>query len=227
MKTLLIGLMTVLGAAFSIAGSEATTLADNLKVEAGASISNFTTDRGLAPREDSLGASILLGAPVGGGTFAFDFGLSDTDDGGELDFSASYAKGISLLGQNFDLTAGISSVESVFGDREEVFVGLGYTWVADLTATVWHEDNNEWYGVELGASYDIETPVAGLIATPFATVNIADEYSAVEVGVKATYKVSDQLSVGAKASYNNNDFDGSSFDVDNEWIIGAGASFKF
>ena len=175
MKTLLIGLMTVLGAAFSIAGSEATTLADNLKVEAGASISNFTTDRGLATREDSLGASILLGAPVGGGTFAFDFGLSDTDDGGELDFSASYAKGISLLGQNFDLTAGISSVESVFGDREEVFVGLGYTWVADLTATVWHEDNNEWYGVELGASYDIETPVAGLVATPFATVNIADD----------------------------------------------------
>ena len=34
-------------------------------------------------------------------------------------------------------------------------------------------------------------------------------------------------SVGAKVSYNTNDFDGSSFDVDNEWIIGAGASFKF
>lgn len=227
MKTLLIGLMTVLGAAFSIAGSEATTLADNLKVETGVSVSNFTTDRGLATREDSLGASILLGAPVGGGTFAFDFGLHDTDDGGELDFTASYGKGISLLGQNFDLTAGVSSVESVFGDREEIFVGLGYTWVADFTATVWHEDNNEWYGVELGASYDIETPVVGLVASPFATVNIADEYSAVEVGVKATYKVSDELSVGAKVSYNTNDFDGSSFDVDNEWIIGAGASFKF
>ena len=78
MKTLLLGLMTVLGAAFSIAGSEATTLSSNIKGEAGASISNFTTDRGLATREDSIGASILLGAPVGGGTVAFDFALSDT-----------------------------------------------------------------------------------------------------------------------------------------------------
>ena len=52
-------------------------------------------------------------------------------------------------------------------------------------------------------------------------------HSAVEVGVKAGYAVSDQLSISAKASFNNNDFEGSSLEVDKEWIFGAGATFKF
>ena len=139
-------------------------------------------------------------------------------------------------GANPSIIKGIEAESIAFSSDEKtaVFAGVDHNiYTVDLKDDLQIKrklttiNNNEWYGVELGASYDIETPVAGLIATPFATVNIADEYSAVEVGVKATYKVSDQLSVGAKASYNTNDFDGTSFDVDNEWIIGAGASFKF
>ena len=87
MKTLFFSLMTMLGVAFSTAGSEATTLADNLTVEAGGSISNFTTHRGLATREDSIGGFATLGAPLGGGLLAYDWSLNDTDDGGELDFA--------------------------------------------------------------------------------------------------------------------------------------------
>ena len=41
MKKLFFSLMTMLGVALSNAGSEATTLADTLSVEAGASISNL------------------------------------------------------------------------------------------------------------------------------------------------------------------------------------------
>ena len=88
--------------------------------------------------------------------------MSDTDNGGELDFSLSYSRGASLLGHDFGLIAGIGSVESSLGDREEIFAGLSYTWIADLTATVWHETENDWLGVELGASYDITTPVTQL-----------------------------------------------------------------
>ena len=227
MKTLFFSLMTMLGVAFSTAGSEATTLADDLTVKAGGSISNFTTHRGLATREDSIGGFATLGAPLGGGLLAYDWSLNDTDDGGELDFALSYSRGASLLGHDFGFTAGFGSVESTFGDREEIFAGLSYTWLADLTATVWHETENDWVGVELGASYDIATPVENLTVSPFASVNLADEYTAVELGVKAGYAVTDQLSISAKASFNNNDFEGSSFEVDNEWIFGAGATFKF
>jgi hypothetical protein len=227
MKKLFFSLMTMLGVAFSNAGSEATTLADTLSVEAGASISNFTTHRGLATREDSLGGSATLGAPLGGGLLAYDWSLNDTDDGGELDFGLSYSRGASLLGQDFGFSAGFGSVESSLGDREEIFAGLSYSWLADLTATVWHETENDWVGVELGASYDIATPVENLTVSPFALVNLADEYTAVELGVKAGYAVTDQLSISAKASFNNNDFEGSSFEVDDEWIFGAGATFKF
>ena len=213
--------------AVMIGAVKATTLADTLGVEAGASISNFTTHRGLATRDDSIGGVASLSAPLGGGVLAYDWALSDTDNGGELDFSLSYSRGASLLGHDFGLIAGIGSVESTLGDREEIFAGLSYTWLADLTATVWHETERDWLGVELGASYDITTPVENLTLSPFALVNLTDEYTAVELGVKAGYAVTDQLSISAKASFNNNDFEGTSFEVDEEWIVGAGVSYKF
>jgi hypothetical protein len=144
-----------------------------------------------------------------------------------LGFSLSYSRGASLLGQDFGLIAGIGSVESILGDRDEIFAGLSYGWLVDLTATVWHETENDWTGVELGASYDISTAVENLTLSPFALVNLADEYTAVELGVKAGYAITDQLSVSAKASFNNNDFEGSSFEVDEEWVVGAGVSYKF
>ena len=220
-------LTTLLMGAVMIGAVKATTLADTLGVEAGASISNFSTHRGLAVRDDSIGGVASLSAPLGGGTLAYDWALSDTDNGGELDFSLSYSRGASLLGQDFGLIAGIGSVESILGDRDEIFAGLSYGWLVDLTATVWHETENDWTGVELGASYDISTAVENLTLSPFALVNLADEYTAVELGVKAGYAITDQLSVSAKVSFNNNDFEGSSFEVDEEWVVGAGVSYKF
>ena len=227
MKTLFFSLMTMLGVALSSADSKAATLAD-ISVEAGASISNTTTHRGLLTRDDSFGGAASLSVPLGGGAMSYNWALSDTDvAGGELDYSLSYSHGASLLGQNFGLTAGISSVESSFGDRDEIFAGLSYTWGADFTATGGHETENDWTGVELGASYNVATPIENLSLSPFALVNLADEYTSVELGVKAGYNISDQLSLSAKVSYNDNDFDGSSFKVDEEWIVGAGVSYKF
>ena len=220
-------LTTLLMGAAMISAVIATTLADTLGVEAGASISNFSTHRGLAVRDDSIGGVASLSAPLGGGTLAYDWALSDTDNGGELDFSLSYSRGASLLGQDFGLIAGIGSVESILGDRDEIFAGLSYGWLVDLTATVWHETENDWTGVELGASYDFSTALENLTLSPFALVNLADEYTAVELGVKAGYAITDHLSVSAKASFNNNDFEGSSFEVDEEWVVGAGVSYKF
>ena len=45
------------------------------------------------------------------------------------------------------------------------------------------------------------------------------------------YKINKKFNINevtsVKASYNNNDFDGSSFEVEDEWIIGAGIGYKF
>ena len=54
MKKLILGLLTSLGIAYSGANLYATTLADNIGVAGGISVSNFTTDRGLAVRDDSF-----------------------------------------------------------------------------------------------------------------------------------------------------------------------------
>ena len=110
----------------------------------------------------------------------------------------------------------------------KIAIGLTYKLaLIDTSVSVWHDLDNEWYGVELGASTSIATPIKDLSVTPFITLNLADEYSAIEAGLKATYPISDKLSASAKASYNNNNFEGSSFEVNNEWIIGAGVGFKF
>ena len=227
MKTLLFSLTTMLGIAFSIAGSQATTLATDLSVEGGASISNFSTHRGLATREDSIGGSLALSTAVGGGDLSFGASLFDTDGGGEMDFGASYRLGVDLFGQNIGLTAALKDTESIFGDREELSLTASYTYIADLSVGVWYEDNNDLFGVELGVSYDFKTPVENLTLSPFVTVNFAEEYEALELGVKADYVLTEDVSIIGKVSFNNNTFEGSSFEVDEEWVVGAGLSYKF
>ena len=229
MKKLILGLLAALGIAFSGAESHATTLADNIGIGGGVSVSNFTTDRGLASREDSLGYSLSLTAPLAGGDFSIGAGLFDTDtDSEDAEFAVSYSKAIELLGQEVGATVSFSGLDSVFGDREEVAVGLTYGYsLFDASAAVWHELENDWFGVELGVSRSVGTPINDLVATPFLTVNLADEYTAVEAGIKAAYPITDQLSISAKLSYNNNDFDNSAFSVEDEWIIGAGLKFDF
>ena len=214
MKTLLFSLTTMLGIAFSIAGSQATTLATDLSVEGGASISNFSTDRGLA-------------TAFGGGDLSFGASLFDTDGGGEMDFGASYSLGVDLFGQNIGLTAALKDTESIFGDREELSLTASYTYIADLSVGVWYEDNNDWFGVELGVSYDFKTPVENLTLSPFVTVNFAEEYEALELGVKADYVLTEDVSIIGKVSFNNNTLEGSSLEVDEEWVVGAGLSYKF
>ena len=80
MNKTLFSLLTILGIAFSNAGTQATTLADNIGVSGGISVSNFTTDRGLAVREDSFDYSLSLTAPLAGGDFSIGLGLADSDD---------------------------------------------------------------------------------------------------------------------------------------------------
>ena len=227
MKKLFFSLMTMLGIALSNAGSQATTLATDLSVEGGASISNFSTHRGLATREDSIGGSLALSTAVGGGDLSFGASLFDTDGGGEMDFGASYSLGVDLFGQNIGLTAALKDPESIFGDREELSLTASYTYIADLSVGVWYEDNNDLFGVELGVSYDFKTPVENLTLSPFVTVNFAEEYEALELGVKADYVLTEDVSIIGKVSFNNNTFEGSSFEVDEEWVVGAGLSYKF
>tara|TARA_Y100000361_G_C11116838_1_gene320884 strand:+ start:106 stop:759 length:654 start_codon:yes stop_codon:yes gene_type:complete len=217
----------MLGIALSNAGSQATTLATDLSVEGGASISNFSTHRGLATREDSIGGSLALSTAVGGGDLSFGASLFDTDGGGEMDFGASYSLGVDLFGQNIGLTAALKDTESIFGDREELSLTASYTYIADLSVGVWYEDNNDLFGVELGVSYDFKTPVENLTLSPFVTVNFAEEYEALELGVKADYVLTEDVSIIGKVSFNNNTFEGSSFEVDEEWVVGAGLSYKF
>jgi hypothetical protein len=219
-------ILTLLGASI-ISAASATTVATDLSVEGGASISNFSTDRGLATREDSIGVSLALSTALGGGDLSFGASLFDTDGGGEMDFGASYSLGVDLFGQNIGLTAALKDTESIFGDREELSLTADYTYIADFSVGVWHEDNNDWFGVELGVSYDFETPVENLTVSPFITVNIAEEYEALELGVKANYVLTEDISIVGKVSFNDNDFEGSSFEVDEEWIVGAGLSYKF
>jgi hypothetical protein len=58
-------------------------------------------------------------------------------------------------------------------------------------------------------------------------VNLAEEYEALELGVKADYVLTEDISIIGKISYNDNDFEGSSFEVDEEWVVGAGLSYSF
>ena len=220
-------LTLLLGAIFGGA-SFATTIADS-SVGVGFSAYNFETSRGLAAREDALGYSLDLTAPLNGGDLSFNVGLYDIDgDSEDSDYSITYTKGIELFGQKLGATASFSGLDSTFGDRDEIAVGLSYKYsLLDTSWAVWHDLDNEWYGVEIGASSTFETPISSLSVTPFVTVNLVDEYTAVEAGLKAGWSITDQLSVLSKISYNNNDFDGSSFEVEDEWIIGAGLKFDF
>tara|TARA_R100000734_G_C3317340_1_gene110390 strand:+ start:15 stop:704 length:690 start_codon:yes stop_codon:yes gene_type:complete len=229
MKTLLVGLMTALGVAFSIAGSEATTLADNISVEAGVSYSNSSTSGGLAVRDEAFGYSLLLGAPVSGGALSVGLDLYEGDDNSDLDIAVAWGKPISILDQPFEAEVYFQKIESAFGGWEEVGLGLTYAHsLADLTASVWHElGSSASYGVELTVSRTFDTPVENLTATPFITANFADSYNAVEVGATVDYDFGNGLSVGLKTSYNHNDVSNSPYALDHDWKFGLGFNYKF
>tara|TARA_Y100001972_G_C7649245_1_gene326410 strand:- start:222 stop:923 length:702 start_codon:yes stop_codon:yes gene_type:complete len=233
MKKLVIGLMTVLGVAFSSAETcVATTpnLTQGISVETGVSYNGLTNVGGLKVRDDAFNYSLILGTDVGGGSLSAGLDLFETDDGTDTQIDLSWNKGVDILGQAFDATVSFQKVESDFGGWEEVGLGLAYSheW-ADVSATVWHElGSSADYGVELTASRIFATPVANLSVIPFVTTNFANSYNAVEVGTVVDYDFGNGLSVAAKAAYNHNDVDtSSSYSLDHDWNVGLGFTYKF
>ena len=77
-------------------------------------------------------------------------------------------KALNYFGQKLGATASFSGLDSTFGDRDEIAVGLSYKYsLLDTSWAVWHDLDNEWYGVEIGASSTFETPISSLSVTPF------------------------------------------------------------
>ena len=229
MKTLLFSLVTMLGVTIGNAGISAVDLAENISVDASVSYSNLSTSGGLAVREDSLGYSVLLGTSFEGGVASVGVDIYDADGGTDTDLSISWARPVTVLGQSLEAEIYLQQIESSYGGWEEAGLGLTYSneW-ADVTATFWHElGTDASYGVEITVSRDFAVPVENLTVSPFVAVNIANDYNAVEVGVSADYDFGNNVSVGAKVSYNHNDVDGSAYSLDNDWVVGAGFNYKF
>jgi hypothetical protein len=230
MKTLLFSLASMLGVAFGNAGTTVTDLLGDFSPQVSVSYSDLSTNRGLATREDSFAYSVLLGIPVEEAELSLGIDLHDGDGDLEKDWSLAYARPVKVLGQNLGAKAYFEKIDSSYGDWEEIGLALtrSHT-LADLTATVWHKvESDGAYGVEIMVSRDFSTPVANLSLTPFIAVNVANEYNAVEAGVSATHDFGNGLSLFFKGAYNNNDLDLSdAYALDNDWSLGAGASFKF
>ena len=225
-------LTTLLMGAAMVGAVKASTLAD-VSVEGGVSYSTLSTSGGVGIRDDAFSYSLTLSAPVkAGGTASVGIDIFDVDEGYEQDISLSYSRGVSLLGQDLEADFYFQRIDSSFGGWDEVGASLTYSHaLADLTTTVWHEvggGSGGAYGVEFILSRDIDTPVDGLVLTPFVGVNLADEYTAFEAGLAASYEITEAASVFVKGGYNNHDLDSSSaYSLDNEWSIGAGVSYKF
>jgi hypothetical protein len=225
-------LTTLLMGAAMVSAVKASTLAD-VSVEGGVSYSTLSTSGGVGIRDDAFSYSLTLSAPVkAGGTASVGIDLFDVDEGYEKDISLSYSRAISLLGQDLGTDFYFQRIDSSFGGWDEVGASLTYSHaLADLTTTLWHEvggGSGGAYGVELILSRDIDTPVDGLVLTPFVGLNLADEYTAFEAGLAASYKITEAASVFVKGGYNDNDLDSSSaYSLDNEWSVGAGVSYKF
>ena len=225
-------LTTLLMGAAMVGAVKATTLAD-VSVEGGVSYSTLSTSGGVGIRDDAFSYSLTLSAPVkAGGTASVGIDIFDVDEGYEQDISLAYSRGDTLLGQDLGAEFYFQRIDSSFGGWDEVGVGLTYSHtLADLTATAWHEvggGSGGSYGVEFILSRDIATPVEGLVLTPFVGLNLADEYTALEAGLAAAYKITEGASVFVKGAYNDNDLDSSSaYSLDNEWSVGAGVSYKF
>lgn len=95
MKTI-ISLITMLGVAICNAGSHAT-LTDSVSVEAGIAYSNTSTSGGLAIRDDSISASVLLGSPLSGGLASVGIDLHRADGETEADVNIAWGAPFTLF----------------------------------------------------------------------------------------------------------------------------------
>ena len=227
MKTL-ISLITMLGVAICNAGSHAA-LTDSISVEAGISYNNVSTSGGLATRGDSTSASILLGSPLSGGVASVGVDLHRAGGETEADVNIAWGVPLTLFNVTLDTEVYFQKIDSSYGGWEEVGIGAayGFDWV-EVGATLWHElGSNAGYGIELTASREFATPVDGLTVSPFIAVNFADSYDAIEVGVSADYQLTEDVVVSAKASFNDNDADGTDYSLSKDWVVGASLTYSF
>tara|TARA_Y100000401_G_C8318297_1_gene223817 strand:+ start:1295 stop:1975 length:681 start_codon:yes stop_codon:yes gene_type:complete len=221
-------LTTLLMGAAMVGAVKATTIAD-VSAEGGISFSNLSTSNGLAVREDTTNYSLTLGTAVADGDLSVGIGLAEGDGNTDTDISVSWGRPVNILGQDLAGVASFKKIESSYGGWEQLGLGLTYSdALADVTATVWHQlGSSASYGVELTVSKDLELFVDNLTTTPFVTANLANDYNSVEIGVALGYDIGNGLSVGAKASYLHNDADGTLYELDHDWGVSAGLSYKF
>jgi len=224
-KTILTTL--IMGAAM-FGAVKATNIAD-VSAEAGISFSNLSVRNGLAVREDTANYSLLLGTAVADGDLSVGIGLAEGDGNTDTDVLVSWGRSVNLLGQDFAGEASFKKIESSYGGWEQLGLGLTYTdSIADFTVNAWHQlGSSASYGAELTISKDLGLLIDNLTLTPFASANFANDYNAVELGVSVGYDIGNGLSIGAKASYLNNDENGTLYDLDHDWGVSAGLSYKF
>tara|TARA_R110001583_G_scaffold103163_1_gene250204 strand:- start:1193 stop:1873 length:681 start_codon:yes stop_codon:yes gene_type:complete len=221
-------LTTLVMGATMFGAVKATNIAD-VSAEGGISFSNLSTSNGLAVREDTTNYSLLLGTAVGDGDLFVDIGLAEGDGNTDTDILVSWGRSVNLLGQDFAGLASFKKIESSYGSWEQLGLGLTYTdSIADFTVNGWHQlGSNASYGAEFIISKDLGLLIDNLTLTPFASANFANDYKAVELGVSVGYDFGNGLSIGGKASYINNDADGTFYNLDHDWGFSAGISYKF
>ena len=200
-------LTTLVMGATMFGAVKATNIAD-VSAEGGISFSNLSTSNGLSVREDTTNYSLLLGTAVGDGDLFVDIGLAEGDGNTDTDILVSWGRSVNLLGQDFAGLASFKKIESNIIDAYE----LG---------------SNASYGAEFIISKDLGLLIDNLTLTPFASANFANDYKAVELGVSVGYDFGNGLSIGGKASYINNDADGTFYNLDHDWGFSAGISYKF
>jgi len=220
-------LTLLLGAVFGGA-VKATTLAE-VSAEGGVSFSNLSTSNGLAVREDTTNYSLTLGTPVADGDLSVGIALAEGDGNTDTDISVSWGRPVNLLGQDLAGVASFEKIESIYGGWEQLGLGLKYSdALADFTVSVWHQlGSSASYGAEATVSKDLGILIDNLTATPFVTANFANDYNSVELGVSLGYDIGNGVSIGVKGAYFHNDADGSLYDLDHDWGVSAGFSYKF
>ena len=221
-------LTTLVMCATMFSAVKATGLSD-VSAEGGISFSNLSTRNGLTVREDTTNYSLLLGTAVADGDLSVGIGLFEGDGNTDTDILVSWGRSVNLLGQDFEGVASFRKIESSYGGWEQLGLGLTYTdSIADLTVNAWHQlGSSASYGAEVIVSKDLGLLIDNLTVTPFASANFANDYNAVELGVSLGYDFGNGLSIGAKASYLNNDAEGTLYDLDHDWGVSAGLSYKF
>lgn len=221
-------LTTLIMGATMFGAVKATNIAD-VSAEAGISFSNLSVRNGLAVREDTANYSLLLGTAVADGDLSVGIGLFEGDGNTDTDILVSWGRSVNLLGQDFAGLVSFRKIESSYGGWEQLGLGLTYTdSIADFTVNAWHQlGSSASYGAELTVSKDFGLLIDNLTFTPFASANFANDYNAVELGVSVGYDFGNGLSIGAEASYLNNDAEGTLYDLDHDWGVSAGLSYKF